>query len=494
MKAVNALFNLIFPAQRSTSMGSRSAFTPPHTFLLCAAILCAATYSSIQAQTPSEAENLARASSTGTTTVVETNAAYSNTKSVKVNSTAIGNYCQWTIPNVAAGTYTIAFYYKKQNSRGIVQASIDGVNQGTPTDMYGTVDIYKMPAAIGSKTFTTAGNKVIRLTVTGKNATSTGYSMHIDYFVLTSGGCTAPSITVQPVSRTVGVGQTATFSVSANSTATLTYQWRKNGVVITGATAASYTTPAATAADNQSPFTCTVSTSCGTITSAAATLSVLSPDMVGLTDIDGNTYQTVKLGNQEWSTENLRVVRLNDGTPIPNVTDAASWVGLKTPGYCWFYNDIGNKEPHGALYNWYAIGTGKLAPAGWRVPTDADWTTLENYLIANKYNYDFTTLDNKIAKSIASQSHWELSGSEGVIGNELIKNNSSGFSALPSGYRSTDGDFYNPSRNVIWWSATVTDASCASSRYLYFEGIALDKSRYGFKECGFYVRLVRDLN
>jgi PKD repeat protein len=92
--------------------------------------------------------------------------------------------------------------------------------------MYGATDRFQTAATIGSKTSTTAGNKKVRLTVTGKNAASTGYSMHIDYFLLTlTQGCTAPVITMQPVSQTVSVGQTATFTVSATGDAPLTYQW-----------------------------------------------------------------------------------------------------------------------------------------------------------------------------------------------------------------------------------------------------------------------------
>jgi uncharacterized protein (TIGR02145 family) len=128
------------------------------------------------------------------------------------------------------------------------------------------------------------------------------------------------------------------------------------------------------------------------------------------------------------------VTKLNDGTQIPNVTATDSWAGLSTPGYCWYDNDISNKEPYGAFYNWYAVNTRKLAPAGWRVPTDADWTALENFLIANRYNYDYTTSDNKIAKSMAAQSHWLTFSDEGAIGNDLTRNNASGFSALPGGW------------------------------------------------------------
>jgi uncharacterized protein (TIGR02145 family) len=475
-------------------MEKRSCCITRYAGMMFTVFCCAATYSAVQAQTIYEAEALARASSAGTTTAVEANAAYHGGSSVKVNSTATGNYCEWTIPDVAAGTYTVAFYYKRQNSRGIVQASIDGVNQGAATDMYGAADQYQTAAAIGSKTFTTAGSKKIRLAVTGKNGASAGYTMHIDYFVLTSGGCTAPSITTQPASQTVSVGQTATFTVGASGTPTLTYQWRKAGAAIGGATGVSYTTPAATAADNLSQFSCTVYNGCGNVTSATATLTVSTTGAGGLVDIDGNVYRTVKIGHQEWSTENLRVTKLNDGTAIPNVTDNTAWEGLTTPGYCWYNNDItNNKEPYGALYNWYTVNTGKLAPAGWRVPTNADWITLENYLIANRYNYDFTTTDNKIAKSMASPSHWQTYDAAGVVGNDLMRNNSSGFSALPGGYRVPSGIFYAQNSSGFWWSVTENDASYPYSRGLNYGNETLGRSACS-KGCGTSVRLLRDLN
>jgi uncharacterized protein (TIGR02145 family) len=481
----------------STRLKKRSALNVRQASIVFAVITGAAISSAIQAQTIYEAEALTRACSAGITTVVEDNSAYHGGCSVKVNGVGIGSYCEWTIPNVAAGTYTVAFYYKRQNSRSIVQASIDGVNQGTTIDMYGATDQVQVAAVIGSKTFTTAGNRIIRLAVTGKNAASTGYTMHIDYFVLTSVGCTAPTITTQPVGQTVSVGQTATFSISATGTATLTYQWRKAGAAIAGATAASYTTPAVTAGDNLSQFTCTVYNGCGNVTSAAAALIVSLPITVGFVDIDGNVYRTVKIGHQEWSAENLRVTKLNDGTSIPNVTVAGDWAGLTTPGYCWYNNDIGNKEPYGALYNWYAVNTGKLAPAGmgWRVPTDADWTALENYLMAHRYNYDFTTADNKIAKSMASQSHWETFDTEGSIGYDLMRNNSSGFSALPGGYRYFSGNFEYHGFDGFWWSTTENNVDLAWFRRLYYSRSDLDgRNDLYNKRFAFSVRLVRDLN
>ena len=138
-----------------------------------------------------------------------------------------------------------------------------------------------------------------------------------------------------------------------------------------------------------------------------------------VTDIDGNTYKTVKIGDQWWIAENLRTTKYNDGTSIPHVTDSSEWNTLTTPGYC-YYNNTNNADSirkFGALYNWYTINTKKLAPAGWHVPSDSEWKVLEEYLIANGYNWDGTTDSNKIAKSLAAKTDWKSSNEEGHVGN-----------------------------------------------------------------------------
>lgn len=89
-------------------------------------------------------------------------------------------------------------------------------------------------------------------------------------------------------------------------------------------------------------------------------------------DVDDNVYGTVLIGNQRWMVENLKTTRLNDRTAIQNVTNNTEWANLETPGYCWYDNDEDTyKEPYGALYNWYVVETGNLAPAGWHIPSDA---------------------------------------------------------------------------------------------------------------------------
>ena len=96
-----------------------------------------------------------------------------------------------------------------------------------------------------------------------------------------------------------------------------------------------------------------------------------------VTDKDDNVYHTVTIGTQTWMAENLKTTKYNDGTAIPLVTDSTAWTSLLTPAYCWYnYDATTYKNTYGALYNWYAVNTGKLAPIGWHVATDAEWTTL----------------------------------------------------------------------------------------------------------------------
>ncbi len=211
-------------------------------------------------------------------------------------------------------------------------------------------------------------------------------------------------------------------------------------------------------------------------------------------DIDGNVYRLVRIGTQLWTVENLKTTRYNDGTPIPLVTDSTAWADLTTPGYCWYNNDsalYANK--YGALYNWYAVDTKQLAPAGWHVPDMEDWNNLEIYLIANGYNWDGTTTGNKIAKSMAAKTDWNSSVTAGHVGNDLSSNNSTGFSVLPGGYRYGNGGFYGIGGGGDWWSATELDASTAYGRDLYYYVYYLFRSS-NFKGYGFSVRLLRDVD
>ncbi len=209
-------------------------------------------------------------------------------------------------------------------------------------------------------------------------------------------------------------------------------------------------------------------------------------------DRDGNIYHTVKIGTQTWMVENLKTTKYNDGTAIPLVTDNTAWAALSTSAYCWYNNDATTyKNTYGALYNWYAVNTAKLAPTGWHVPTDIEWTTLANYLIANGYNYDGTTTGNKIAKSLAATTDWLADTGTGTIGNDLTKNNSSGFTALPGGFRGSIAAFYGIGGNGFWWSSTEYSTTGAWDRSLGYGGGALGRVDFA-KSYGLSVRCIKD--
>ncbi len=211
-----------------------------------------------------------------------------------------------------------------------------------------------------------------------------------------------------------------------------------------------------------------------------------------MTDIEGNVYKTIRIGNQWWMAENLRTTKYNDGTPIPCVENSAIWGNLTMPGYCYYNNDfVANAVKYGALYNDYAVNTGKLAPAGWHVPDTTDWNTLENYLIANGYNWDGTTTGNKIAQSMAAKTNWDTYSNPGTIGDDLTKNNRSGFSALPGGSRFFNGSFNYIGRNGFWWSATENNAVNAYYRNLNYDYVGLNRLNCD-KGYGFSVRCVKD--
>jgi len=223
---------------------------------------------------------------------------------------------------------------------------------------------------------------------------------------------------------------------------------------------------------------------------------------IAVTDIDGNVYTTVKIGDQVWTVENYRSTRFNDGAPIPQVTDSAKWITLSGPGFCYFSNTANSDsiKKFGALYNWYAISSKKFPPQGWHVPDTAEWNTLENYLIANGFNWNGIRSGNKIAKSLAAKTDWKAdwwpSEHPGSIGNDTSKNNGSGFSALPGcGRHYSPPDFGYPGYHGYWWS--VTDfISKRKDSLVYTRGLYFDSDQFGRataeKHGGFSVRLLKD--
>lgn len=217
-----------------------------------------------------------------------------------------------------------------------------------------------------------------------------------------------------------------------------------------------------------------------------------------LTDVEGNTYKTIKIGIQVWMAENLKTTRYNDGTPIPLVTTWHDWAGNRLPAYCWYNNDQATYgDTYGALYNWHTVSTGKLCPAGWHIPNTDEVTTLINYLIANGYNYDGTTTENKIAKSMASAALWSSSTITGAAGNTDFpeKRNLTGFTALPGGSRYSDefeSAFFSIGNRGFWWTSTFDSYPLAAKSFsMNSNDIFLSLGNH-LKFCGFSVRCLKD--
>lgn len=216
---------------------------------------------------------------------------------------------------------------------------------------------------------------------------------------------------------------------------------------------------------------------------------------VTVQDIDNNIYETVKLGNQTWMRENLRTTKFNDGTPISEIQMAGEWSFAIKPAFCWYDNTVNSYTVfYGALYNGYAVQSGKLCPIGWHVPTDAEWTELENFLIANGYNYDGTKTENKIAKAISAIYLWEPSEVSGVPGNKYdytTYRDLSRFKAIPAGHREPNGLFSLKGYQAKFWTATPYDGNMNYIRWINFDEVSTIKS-YFVKRSGYSVRCIKN--
>jgi uncharacterized protein (TIGR02145 family) len=222
-------------------------------------------------------------------------------------------------------------------------------------------------------------------------------------------------------------------------------------------------------------------------------LSFTQPLPATYKDLDGNIYHTIKIGTQIWMLENLKTTKFRNGESIPNVVDGTIWANNLTAAWCDYGNDPSNGSIFGHLYNWYAAADSRiLAPAGWHVPSNTEWTTLKNFLIANGYNYDGTNINNKIAKSLSSTTYWYPSSIDGAPGKNLNSNNSSGFTALPGGgrYGISSGDFFSINIGSFWWTSTeFTDIEAWYKALFYGYSFMADYGDY--KKYGYSVRCIK---
>ncbi|MCB0536343.1 MAG: fibrobacter succinogenes major paralogous domain-containing protein [Bacteroidetes bacterium] len=194
-----------------------------------------------------------------------------------------------------------------------------------------------------------------------------------------------------------------------------------------------------------------------------------------VTDIDGNKYATIKIGEQLWMAENLKTTKYNDGISIPRLNYITDWSSATEGGWCNFDNKSENDVLYGKLYNWYAVNTGKLCPDGWHIPTDDEWNVLY-YYIKEKVGAEVIGFHMKSAKG-----NWIYGGGS----------NSTGFSGLPAGLRNEAGTFI-PS-NSWWWSSSPTTTGKAWSRSLYYSSSGMDRPVGGNgRKNGFSCRCMQD--
>lgn len=164
----------------------------------------------------------------------------------------------------------------------------------------------------------------------------------------------------------------------------------------------------------------------------------LSGKSVNMTDASGNTYTAVTIGRLTITTEDLRTTKYNDGTDIPFVAAGGNWY-LTTPAYCYYDND----SQKGVLYNYYALETNKLIPAGWHSVTAAEWNYLDSLGRAQ--------FNNAYAKAMCSTTGWQASTVADTPGNNPGTNNAWGLNAKPNGYRDAGGTFNQLGYKAFYW-------------------------------------------
>jgi len=196
-----------------------------------------------------------------------------------------------------------------------------------------------------------------------------------------------------------------------------------------------------------------------------------------VTDIDGNAYHTVKIGNQVWMVENLKTTRYRDGSRIANIVADHSWSVSTSGAYCWYENDTSFRQGvYGALYNYYAVADRRnLCPEGWHVPSKSEWLALEAYLGGR------AMAGGKMKET--GSAHWHAPN--------IAASNECGFSGIPGGGRAQLGWFGEIGEYATWWSSSAEDSDYAWHWGVSRVSIAA-KANPGHKASGFSVRCLRD--
>ena len=201
------------------------------------------------------------------------------------------------------------------------------------------------------------------------------------------------------------------------------------------------------------------------------------------------TFKTIRIGDQVWMAENLKVTHYRNGDAIPTGHSNSEWENLSTGAYAVYNGNESNADTYGYLYNWFAVDDSRnIAPEGWHVPTDDEWKELEMHLgmsqsEADDIGYRGTNKGSKLA------------GNADLWNSGTLENNSefgsSGFTALPGGCRYDDGSYYGMGSSGLFWSSTVFSSLVAWGRNLGYNLSDVYRLNYN-KQGGFSVRCIRD--
>lgn len=213
--------------------------------------------------------------------------------------------------------------------------------------------------------------------------------------------------------------------------------------------------------------------------------NVLNPVLSygSMTDQEGNSYKTIKIGSQEWMAENLKTKTYSNGDPVNNVKDSSEWVDAVAGAWCDYDNQVSFECPYGKLYNWYAVNDSRnLCPAGWHVPSNSEWSTLINLLDPNADGGLKTPNFAGGGLKSAGLQYWIFPNSSAT--------NHTGFSALPGGYRVN----FFAGINLLgyWWSSSEQSATTGWLRYLNLNSATITASNNA-KWLGISVRCIKDL-
>lgn len=196
-------------------------------------------------------------------------------------------------------------------------------------------------------------------------------------------------------------------------------------------------------------------------------------------DNDGFTYKTIEIGNQTWMAENLRSTKFRNGETIPEINSNSAWAALTSPAYSSYENttDIDELATYGRLYNWFVVSDSRnIAPEGWHVPSTEEWAQLATQLGGME------VAGGKIKE--AGNTHWNAPNTSA--------NNSSGFTALPSGRREyNDGRFINTGFNAFWWTSSAYNPDYSWYYQVNYDFASVIVANF-HKQYGFSIRLIKD--